>query len=170
MERDWPGDFSYENGNYVCQCLACGNDFRGYKRRVVCRVCAQSDVENGDEIVGHKTLSDGQGGFHHEPLTRAEAEAIFAVADAEKAKREADMPDEQSALRALGQAYHRLTELGWRQAMYCPKDGTEFHAIEAGSTGIHDCYYEGKWPTGHYWIPADGDVWPSNPILFKPKS
>lgn len=63
-------------------------------------------------------------------------------------------------------AYTRLTELGWWDASYCPKDGSHFQAIEAGSTGIHDCAYWGAWPTGG-WNIFDGDVWPSRPILFK---
>ena len=118
-----------------------------------------------DDVVGHKTLHDGS----HLPLLRSEAEAIMAAADAAKAKRLADMPDETAALRCLMEAYTRLKELGWREAMYCPKDGSTFKAIEAGSTGIHDCHYEGEWPKGSYWV-TDGDVWPSRPILFKPLS
>lgn len=34
--RDWTED---ENGNYHCQCVQCGHDFIGHKRRVVCRRC-----------------------------------------------------------------------------------------------------------------------------------
>jgi hypothetical protein len=79
------------------------------------------------------------------------------------------MPDEKTALRMLTDAFHRLKELGWKEAMYCPKDASEFLAIEAGSSGIHNCRYEGEWPSGHYWILADGDAWPSQPILFKAK-
>jgi hypothetical protein len=37
--RDWPGDFSHENGNYPCHCCWCFNEFTGHKRRVVCRQC-----------------------------------------------------------------------------------------------------------------------------------
>ena len=79
------------------------------------------------------------------------------------------MPTEQDALHVLGQAHQRLEELGWRNAIYCPKDGSVFDAIEAGSTGIHDCIYEGKWPTGGWWVLADGDMWPSRPILYREK-
>ena len=39
-ERSWPGDSSHENGNYHCNCYACGRVFTGYKRRVACRVCS----------------------------------------------------------------------------------------------------------------------------------
>lgn len=120
-------------------------------------------MENPDDIVGHKTLSDGS----HEPLRRDEAEAIWEHAEAERLKREADMPDELSAIKVLWSAYQRLKELGWNDAIYCPKDGSGFHAIEPGSTGIFDCHYSGEWPTGAWWCEDGGDLWPSRPCLFK---
>ncbi len=120
-------------------------------------------VEN--PIVGHKTFADGS----HAPLRKDEADAIMANCDALEAKRALDMPDERAALMALGQAYQRLMELGWKEAMYCPKDGSELLVIEAGSTGIHSCHYSGDWPGGTYWISSAGDLWPSKPILFKLK-
>lgn len=93
------------------------------------------------------------------------------IAAVEKMKRfRADqMPDEQAALQVMFSAWERLKELGWREAMYCPKDGTAFDAIEAGSTGIHTCFYEGEWPDGHWWIAEAGDLWPARPILFRAK-
>jgi hypothetical protein len=127
-----------------------------------------------NDIVGHKTFSTGEinpaTGFpelRHEPLTRAEAASLMAAADAAEAKRAADMPDEQSAIRAMFSAWQRLKELGWGDAIYCPKDGSTFKVIEAGSTGIFDCHYSGEWPGGHYMIEADNDLWPSRPILYK---
>lgn len=132
-------------------------------------------MPNPNDVVGHKTISTGRTGadgfpeFRHEPLTRAEADALMAESDRVKAQRTANMPDERAALTVLFDAYQRLRELGWNNAIYCPKDGTPFLAIEAGSTGIHECSYEGEWPTGSWWIHADGDLWPSRPILFKVK-
>ena len=128
---------------------------------------AEADSE---KIVGHKTFSDGRGGFRHEPLTKAEADTIWAACEAAEEKRRVDMPTEQDAINAMFQAWYRLKELGWEEAMYCPKDGTGFLAIESGSTGIHDCYYDGEWPDGHWWTPSEGDLWPSHPILWKPKT
>ena len=100
-----------------------------------------------DDIVGHKTFSAagpyGQE-FRSEPLTRAEADAIFAAADKAIKDRAERMPDERSAILAMQSAYTRLEELGWSDAIYCPKDGSHFQAIEAGSTGIHDCSYLGE--------------------------
>ena len=116
-----------------------------------------------DPVVGHKTFHDG----HHEPLRKSEADALLAAADEAKAVRAAKMPDEQSAIHAMFDAWQRLKELGWNNAEYCPKDGSEFDAIEAGSTGIHRCRYDGDWPTGHWWIIGDDDLWPSRPVLFR---
>lgn len=113
------------------------------------------------------THSDGQGGFYHTPLTRAEGDAIWAACEAEKEKRAKDMPDEKAALKVMHEAYIRLRELGWHEASYCPKDGSMFNAIEAGSTGIFRCNYLGEWPKGSWWIYDEGDIWPSRPILFK---
>jgi hypothetical protein len=38
--RSWPEDFAGENGQYECICLHCKSHFLGYKRRMVCKVCA----------------------------------------------------------------------------------------------------------------------------------
>lgn len=40
-EKDWPEDFSHENGMYYCRCVSCKELFIGYKRRVVCRECSE---------------------------------------------------------------------------------------------------------------------------------
>ena len=131
-------------------------------------------MRNPTDIVGHKTFDTGEiceeTGFpklRHEPLTRSEADAIWEAAERAEKERAERMPDEQSAIQAMFNAWQRLKELGWREACYCPKDGTIFKAIEAGSTGIFDCWYEGKWPEGRWWIYDGGDIWPSHPILFR---
>ena len=47
--RDWPEDFSHENGNYFCRCCICKAEFRGHKRRVVCKCCsATSQFASGE--------------------------------------------------------------------------------------------------------------------------
>lgn len=131
-----------------------------------------SVAEAPNDIVGHKTFSTGRMGefgpeLRHEPLTRAEANALLAEAERQQAQRATEMPTDKEAIHALWGAHQRLKELGWREAEYCPKDGSVFDVIEAGSTGIHDCHYEGQWPNGTWWIHADGDLWPSRPILFR---
>lgn len=136
-------------------------------------ICNMFIEEGPDNIVGHKTFDTGEicpeTGFpkmRHEPLTRAVANAIWESADRAQKERAERMPDEQSAIRAMWDAYQRLCELGWNDPSYCPKDGTHFKVIEPGSTGIHDANYHGEWPTGSWWL-YDGDVWPSRPVLFK---
>jgi len=116
-----------------------------------------------DPIVGHKTMADGS----HTPLLKSEADALWADATAAKAKRANDMPTEREAINALWSAYQRLKELDWNDAIYCPKDGSAFDVIEAGSTGIFPCCYQGEWPDGHWWIEDAGDIWPSRPILYR---
>jgi len=116
-----------------------------------------------DIIVGRKTMADGS----HAPLYKSEADQLLARIQQLKDKRATDMPTEQAAIEALFQAWYRLKELGWNDAIYCPKDGSLFSVIEAGSTGIHSCSYSGEWPKGSWWIHSDNDMWLSRPILFK---
>ena len=94
-------------------------------------------------------------------------EKLLADVDARKAKRTALMPDDATAINTMFQAYLRLKEMGWNDACYCPKDGTVFEVIEAGSAGIHHCHYQGEWPKGSWWVHDNGDLWPSRPILFR---
>jgi hypothetical protein len=121
-----------------------------------------------DEIVGHKTLLDGQGNYSHIPLYKTEADELLAGIKQADEKRKVLMPDEESAISMLFNAQLRLKELGWKDVSYCPKDGIEFTTLELGSTGQHRCRYDGEWPNGHYWVLSEGDLWPSRPILFKP--
>jgi hypothetical protein len=51
-KKDWPEDWSHENGMYYCRCVHCSEQFIGYKRRVVCKEChtnlmAASDIMSG---------------------------------------------------------------------------------------------------------------------------
>jgi hypothetical protein len=124
------------------------------------------NTEDTDPVVGHKTYRDGHG-FRHEPLRASEANAIMAAVEAADKRRAELMPDEQAAIRMMFEARMRLMELGWNDATYCPKDGSEFDAIEPGSTGIHRCHYSGEWPNGHWWIAEDGDLYPSRPVLYR---
>jgi hypothetical protein len=92
-------------------------------------------------------------------------EELLSKAAEETAQRAAAMPDEKAAIHAMFQAFERLRELGWKDVTYCPKDGSLFKVIEAGSTGIHDCrYYDDM-----FMLECDGDIWPTKtgPVLFK---
>lgn len=103
-------------------------------------------------------------------MTAEEAKELWDKAEAAQAKRQQDMPKETHAILIMSEAYQRLMELGWKPAIYCPKDGTVFEVIEAGSTGIFDCHYGGEWPKGTWWTHDGGDLWPSRPILFRLKT
>ncbi len=123
--------------------------------------------EEAEKIVGHKTMADGS----HKPLYESEANEIIEAIRVDEARREAAMPTEQAAIAHMFDGWLQLKDkFGWRDAIYCPKDGTIFDAIEIGSTGIHDCSYEGEWPNGRWWVHAEGDMWPSRPVLFRLKS
>jgi len=50
-ERDWPEDFSGENGNYMNRCADCKLTFFGHKRRVVCKVCSAAPAEPTPEQI-----------------------------------------------------------------------------------------------------------------------
>jgi hypothetical protein len=126
-------------------------------------------IVDPNEVVGHKTLRDESGRTHHEPLTRAEADELLRHVEEQKARRDGLMANEQAAIAMFFDAWLRLKDFGWREAVYCPKDGRMFHAIEPGCTAILDCTYEGEWPNGSWWSYADGDCGPSHPALFKPK-
>lgn len=94
-------------------------------------------------------------------------EALFAEIEEADRRRAELMPTERDAINALFEAYLRLKELGWNDAIYCPKDGSTFQSISAGSTGIGNTCYQGEWPKGHWWTYEAGDMWPAHPILFK---
>ncbi|MDE2470298.1 MAG: hypothetical protein KGL35_16515, partial [Bradyrhizobium sp.] len=73
------------------------------------------------------------------------------------------------ALRAMQDGWIRLKELGWRDGVYCPRDGTHFQVIELGSTGIFDGDCHGEWPRCTWTTYDEHDVYPSSqaPSLFK---
>lgn len=123
---------------------------------------------SNEEIVGHKTFSTGDPlqPFRHEPLTRAEADAMWDAAEAAKKARTEAMPTEQDAVRAMWSAWERLRELGWKEACYAPTDKA-LKLIEPGSSGIHVGHADGEWPHKSFWIAQAGDLWPSRPCLFK---
>ena len=45
ISRNFPEDFHLENGNYWNNCYICQNQFRGYKRRVVCKICEEDSKQ-----------------------------------------------------------------------------------------------------------------------------
>jgi len=126
---------------------------------------AEATEGSAGEFCGWATKTDGS----RVALSADEAKALFEACEAARAKTEADMPTEKSALNELSRAFHRLKDFGWREAVYCPKDGSEFEVIEAGSTGVFRCRYDGTWPNGMWMTFDDSDVYPSSraPLLFR---
>lgn len=112
---------------------------------------------------GHMTMADGS----HVPLTEDQASALWEQVERSQAEIAARLPGEAACLKAMTEAFHRLRDFGWSEAMYCPKDGSSFDAVEAGSSGIHRCHYSGEWPDGRWYAEDGGDLWPSSPILFR---
>lgn len=98
--------------------------------------------------------------FH---LTKEEWDKLIADIEAGVKQRADLMPTEQDAIGLMFRAWERLKELGWREAMYAPRDGRMLEFIEAGSTGIHRGHKEEKFT----WIHDAGDLWPANPVLFR---
>lgn len=132
-------------------------------------------MDKPDDIVGHKTLDTGERDKHglpvyrHEPLTRVEGEALWEAAKAAEAKRAVDMPTEQDAINVMFSAWQRLKELGWREGVYSPRDGSVFKTVELGSTGIFDCDCHGEWPDCTWTTYDSHDAYPSSkpPAMFK---
>jgi len=93
-----------------------------------------------------------------------EIDKLFAEIKQAEDKRAEQMPTEQDAIRMLHSAYLRLKELGWKEGVYAPEDGSYFSAIEIESKGIHKCAY-----LNASWCTFDGDVWPSStpPLMFR---
>jgi hypothetical protein len=96
-------------------------------------------------------------------------EILLKRLDLSRQERAERLPDAKSCLSSILDARERLIELGWREMSGFPTDGTSFWTVEAGSTGIHDTVYSGEYPNGYFFVQADGDLWPSKPILWKPK-
>lgn len=115
-----------------------------------------------EEYHGHATLEDGS----HFALTRDGARALWEASEAAEAKAAKEMPTTQSALTVMQRGWSRLRNLGWREAQYCPKDGTTFAVIQYGSTGIFEALYMGDWPKGHVYC-CDYLSHPHG-MLFKP--
>ena len=115
------------------------------------------------KFYGSVTMANGS----HVELTEQQAEELWNELEDSKAEIEAKYPDEATCLKVMREAFHRLKDFGWREAMYCPKDGSSFDVVEAGSSGIHRCHYSGDWPNGSWWVADAGDLWPSSPILFR---
>lgn len=114
---------------------------------------------------GHLTREDGS----HVPLTKAGAQSLWDEVMRQKAERAKVYPTETECLRVMSDIRARLSDMGWKNAIYCPKDGTVFDAIEFGCTTIFDCWYDGDWPNGRWWMSDGSDIWPTRPVAYRDK-
>lgn len=48
-KKDWVQDFSHENGCYLNTCIECKMEFKGHKRRVVCKECTDLWIKLKEE-------------------------------------------------------------------------------------------------------------------------
>lgn len=101
-------------------------------------------MSDGEKYHGHATMEDGT----HVALTDAEARSIWDAAMKIKADAARDMPTTKDALLIMQHGYSRLRDLGWKDGIYCPKNGEPFAMIQFGSTGIFEGWYTGEWPNG----------------------
>lgn len=101
--------------------------------------------------------------------TEEQAAKMLEYFEREKRWSVEEMPDVQKALEVFTKAYRRLIELGFKEIIYHPKDGSTFEVIEPGSTGIFPCQYWEQPARGSFWIMEDGGC-PSHPVLWRPTS
>lgn len=99
--------------------------------------------------------------------TEEQANEIMRSLEEMKKLRVDQMPTQEAALDVLMAAYTRLKDLGWKEIIYHPKDGSTFEVIEPGSTGVFLCQYWESPTRGSFWIMEDG-VSPSHPVLWRP--
>ncbi len=86
-------------------------------------------------------------------------------AEREKAKRASWAAPQREKIHRLTMELHND---GWRDVMYCPKGGEQFLAWSPTMPTPYVCTYHGDWPKGSWWACMDGDMWPDQPVLFKP--
>jgi hypothetical protein len=115
-------------------------------------------VGKRDGYFGHKTMVDGT----HVPLTEGEADALWKRVEELKAKRQADMPTAEDALRVMIEARQRMNELGWwLGGGLRVRKGDECAISETGSTGIWRGYVDAEGEYAHYsdCVSRPRDVW-----------
>lgn len=122
----------------------------------------EGDLSKEKEISGWATLENGQ----RVRLSQEECKALIAATDANE-KRKADlMPETKEAVASMFDAFDRLRKLGWQQGAYCPKNGSEFAAIQHGSTGVFTAWYSGEWPRGY--LHLEDSIEHPDGIMWKP--
>lgn len=143
-ERDWPEDFSHENGTYTNQCVSCKHGFIGNKHRSTCKKCAMSNPRTPSPVPNEHS----QEGTLDGKLVQKVADAIIKsqrnYADKENfAGLLLDNPT--GAAKAAIQAYLAATPkpqpVGWQRMKKAPRDGTKILWRSALSGDMHVVYY-----------------------------
>lgn len=100
---------------------------------------------------------------------RHKNDELFNQVKAKELERAKLYPSELDAIKGAQEATERLRDLGWENAMYCPKDGSTFEAFEVGCGSIiENVSYYGEWPKGSYnHVDETGDMWTVSPSLIK---
>ena len=96
-----------------------------------------------------------------------DVEKILLTAERKKQERAQAMPTEAVAIQTLTDAIQRLKELGWNDAIYSPKNGAFFEALNSRSGKSYQYVYHGEWPNGGWRIEEGGGCWPGRPILYR---
>ena len=104
----------------------------------------EATMDDGIKYHGHATLSDGA----HVAPSEDVMMSLWNAAMQRKADAARDMPTTKDALNGMHTGLSRLRDLGWKDGIYCPKDGEPFAMIQFGSTGIFEGWYMGEWPDG----------------------
>ena len=94
---------------------------------------------------------------------------VIEQANRTRSERAELMPTEKDAMLVVWAGIQRLRDLGWKDAIYCPKEnGHRSLFWEAGCVGSAPGYYHGEWPNGTWFMEDAGDLWPSRPTLYRP--
>jgi hypothetical protein len=96
-------------------------------------------------------------------LSADEAKALWDAAERAQKERAERLPDVQSCLSSFLSAKDRMRELGWRESVYCPRDGSTFAVCQIGSTGIWSAFFSDP-----YISYGDCVESPSRSMFFKP--
>lgn len=58
--KNWPEDYAQENGNYINQCIYCGDYFKGNKHRCICKLCDAGSIEYWTKVSQTKKPEDNK--------------------------------------------------------------------------------------------------------------
>jgi hypothetical protein len=122
------------------------NDMRCAAAEIICRLYENGDVSQLELLKIQLDLS------------------LELLAPKSESAPSAPAPERELAAGQFKANWALREHHGFRDARYAPADGSPLLLIEAGSSGIHDGWRD----EDGFWI-FDGETYPSNPCLFKPR-